>query len=64
MTGTVSLVSLSTITAMPAPQFGWQPQLNWPQSACGPWQIRSLQSQNVDMNEIGNQSRAGSPRPV
>ena len=25
MTGTASLVSLSIITAMPTPQFGWQP---------------------------------------
>ena len=33
VTGTASLVSLSIITAMPVPQFGWQPQLNWPQSA-------------------------------
>ena len=63
VTGTRSLVSLSTITAMPVPQFGWQPQLNWPQSACGPW-VRSLQSLKVDMKEIGNQSRAGSPSPV
>ena len=31
VTGTFSPVSLSTITAMPTPQFGWQPQLNWPQ---------------------------------
>ena len=48
---------------MPTPQFGWQPQLNWPQSRCGPC-TRSAQSENVDMKEIGNQSRAGSPRPV
>src|SRR5450756_3097493 len=41
VTGTLSLVSLSTITAMPVPQLGWHPQLNWPQSACGPW-VRSL----------------------
>src|ERR1035438_2529913 len=63
VTGTLSLVSLSTITAIPVPQLGWQPQLSWPQSACGPW-VKSLQSLNVDMNEIGNQSRAGTPSPV
>ncbi len=32
VTGTASLVSLSIITAKPIPQFGWQPQDNWPQS--------------------------------
>src|ERR1017187_4912304 len=32
VTGTRSLVSLSTITAMPVPQLGWQPQLSCPQS--------------------------------
>ena len=50
VTGTASLVSLSIITAMPVPQFGWQPQLSWPQSlflssTC----IRSAQSLKVDM---------------
>src|SRR5438876_321676 len=63
VTGTFSLVSLSTMTAIPTPQLGWQPQLNWPQPACGPC-TRSLQSLNVDMKEMGNQSRVGSPRPV
>ena len=63
VTGTASLVSLSIMTAMPTPQFGWQPQESWPQSACGPW-TRSAQSPNVPMKEIGNQSRTGSPRPV
>ncbi len=28
VTGTASLVSLSIITAMPMPQFGWQPQVS------------------------------------
>ena len=63
VTGAASLVSLSTITAMPTPQLGWQPQLNWPQVACGPC-TRSPKSEKVLMKEIGNQSRAGSPRPV
>src|SRR5579871_3925826 len=63
VTGLASLVSLSTITAMPTPQLGWQPQLNCPQLCCGPW-TRSLQSEKVEMNEIGYQSLAGSPSPV
>ena len=63
MTGTASFVSLSIITAMPMPQFGWQPQVSWPHSRSGPW-TTSAQSVKVDMNEIGNQSRIGSPRPV
>ena len=48
---------------MPMPQFGWQPQESWPQSRFGPW-TRSAQSEKVDMKEMGNQSRTGSPRPV
>ena len=63
VTGTASLVSLSTIIAMPMPQLGWQPQESWPHSAAGPC-ARSAQSPNVPMNEIGNQSRVGSPMPV
>ena len=43
---TASLVSLSIMTAMPTPQLGWQPQLNWPQSWSGPW-TRSAQSEKV-----------------
>ena len=62
MTGRHSLVSLSHMTAMPMPQFGWQPQLNWPQSAFGPW-TRSAKSENVLMKEIGNQSRVGFAEP-
>jgi len=41
----------------------WQPQESWPQSRSGPW-TRSAQSEKVDINEMGNQSRVGSPRPV
>ena len=63
MTGTASFVSLSIMTAMPMPQFGWQPQVRLPHSDVGPW-TRSAQSVKVPMNEIGNQSRIGSPRPV
>jgi len=29
-TGRISLVSLSIMTAVPTPQFGWQPQETWP----------------------------------
>ena len=61
--GAASRVSLSIISAMPVPQFGWQPHESAPHSAAGPW-IRSAQSEKVPMNEIGNQSRVGSPRPV
>ena len=63
MNGTASFVSLSIMTAIPTPQFGWQPQLSWPQLSCGPC-TRSAQSVKVPMNEMGNQSRAGSPMPV
>ena len=48
---------------MPMPQFGWQPQVSWPHSRSGPW-TTSAQSVKVPMNEIGNQSRIGSPMPV
>jgi hypothetical protein len=63
VTGTASLVSLSIITAMPMPQFGWQPQVTLPHSLSGALTV-SAQSVKVPMNEIGNQSRIGSPRPV
>ena len=49
--------------AMPMPQFGWQPQVSCPHSRSGPC-TTSAQSVKVDMNEIGNQSRIGSPMPV
>src|SRR5258708_38743233 len=46
VTGTASLVSLSIISAIEMPQFGWQPQESWPQSRSGPW-TRSAQSEKV-----------------
>ncbi len=46
---------------MPMPQLGWHPQESWPHSAFGPC-TRSAQSEKVDMNEIGNQSRSGTPK--
>ena len=64
MTGTASFVSLSIITAMPTPQFGWQPQDELAPVVPRARATRSAQSPNVPMNEIGNQSRIGSPRPV
>ena len=63
VTGTASLVSLSIMMAMPTPQLGWQPQVRLPHSFSGPLAM-SAQSVNVPMNEIGNQSRTGSPMPV
>ena len=63
MTGTASLVSLSIMMAMPTPQFGWQPQVSWPNSFSAPC-VTSAQSVKLPMNEIGNQSRTGSPMPV
>ncbi len=63
MTGTASLVSLSIMTAMPTPQFGWQPQVSWPNSFSAPC-VTSAQSVKLPMKEIGNQSRIGSPMPV
>ena len=43
VTGTASFVSLSIITAMPTPQFGWQPQVSCPQLLLGPC-VTSAQS--------------------
>ena len=63
VTGTASLVSLSIMTAMPTPQFGWQPHVSWPNSFSAPC-VTSAQSVKLPMNEIGNQSRIGSPMPV
>ena len=60
VTGTFSLVSLSHHDGLPTPQFGWQPQLQ-----LAPVGLRAVneiaQSLKVDMKEIGNQSRAGTP---
>jgi len=63
VTAARSLVSLSIITAIPIPQFGWQPQLTLPHCVSGPC-TRSAQSAKVAMKEMGNQSRVGSPMPV
>ena len=52
-----------TISAVPTPQFGWQPHFIVPRSAPGPW-IRSVASEKADAAESGNQSRNGSSTPV
>ncbi len=62
-TGAISFVSLSIITAVPTPQFGWQPQETWPHSASGPC-ARSAKSANAPISESGNQSRVGSVMPT
>src|SRR5213594_2518110 len=62
-TGAYYSVSLLIIIPVPPPQFGWQPQLTWPQSAPGPW-TRSAKSANAPINESGNQSRVGSVTPT
>ena len=54
-TGANSLVSLLIITAVPTPQFGWQPQLTCPQSASG----------SVDqIGEIGERAHQRKREPV
>src|SRR6202161_4865138 len=62
-TGAHSLVSLLIISAVPTPQFGWQPQESEPHCESGPWTI-SEKPAKVLMNEIGNQSRGGSTLPT
>src|ERR1700721_4874904 len=62
-TGAHSFVSLLIISAVPTPQFGWQPQESDPHCESGPWTI-SEKPAKVLMNEIGNQSRVGSTLPT
>src|SRR5260370_34082310 len=62
-TGAHSLVSLLIISAVPTPQFGWQPQESEPHCESGPC-TRSEKPANVLMKEIGNQSRVVSPWPT
>src|ERR1700685_1940032 len=61
--GAHSLVSLLIISAVPTPQFGWQPQESEPHCESGPC-TRSEKPANVLMKEIGNQSRVGSTLPT
>src|ERR1700683_3833555 len=58
-TGAHSLVSLLIITAVPTPQFGWQPQLSEPHWESGPW-TKSEKPAKALTSEMGNQSRVGS----
>src|SRR5665213_134867 len=62
-TGAQSLVSLLIITAVPTPQFGWQPQLTDPHCDSGPCE-RSANAAKVLIMEMGNQSRVGSTLPT
>ena len=62
-TGAHSFVSLLTISAVPTPQFGWQPHDSEPHCESGPC-ARSEKPANVAMYEIGNQSRVGSTLPT
>src|SRR5580704_15352876 len=62
-TGAHSLVSLLIISAVPTPQFGWQPQLTVPQCDSGPCD-KSANAENALISEIGNQSRVGCTRPT
>src|SRR6266481_2806688 len=62
-TGAHSLVSLLIISAVPTPQFGWQPQDSEPHCDSSPFTM-SAKPANVEMNEIGNQSRVGSTLPT
>src|SRR5271155_903142 len=62
-TGAHSLVSLLIISAVPTPQFGWQPQESEPHCESWPFTM-SEKPANVLINEIGNQSRVGSTLPT
>src|SRR6201993_38061 len=62
-TGAHSFVSLLIISAVPTPQFGWQPHDSEPHCDSLPFTM-SAKPANVLMNEIGNQSRVGSIFPT
>src|SRR5499425_1632192 len=62
-TGAHSLVSLLIISAVPTPQFGWQPQESEPHCDSVPLTM-SAKPANVLMKEMGNQSRVGSTLPT
>src|SRR6516162_11108358 len=62
-TGAHSLVSLLIMSAVPTPQFGWQPQESEPHWDSLPLTI-SAKPAKVLMNEMGNQSRVGSILPT
>src|ERR1700756_3012955 len=62
-TGAHSLVSLLIIRAVPTPQLGWQPQESEPHWDSLPLTM-SAKPANVEMKEMGNQSRVGSTFPT
>src|ERR1700746_820948 len=62
-TGAHSLVSLLIISAVPTPQFGWQPQDSEPHCDSLPLTM-SANPAKAEINEIGNQSRVGSTLPT
>src|ERR1700756_2685493 len=62
-TGAHSLVSLLIISAVPTPQFGWQPQDSEHHCDSLPLTM-SANPAKVEINEIGNQSRVGSTLPT
>src|ERR1700732_2398006 len=62
-TGAHSLVSLLIISAVPTPQFGWQPQLTVPHCDSGPCD-KSAKAEKALISEMGNQSRVGSTLPT
>src|ERR1700758_5587520 len=61
--GAHSLVSLLIISAVPTPQFGWQPQESDPHWDSLPLTM-SAKPAKVLIKEIGNQSRVGSILPT
>src|SRR5713101_4253166 len=62
-TGAHSFVSLLIMSAVPTPQFGWQPQESEPHCESLPLTM-SAKPANVEIKEIGNQSRVGSTLPT
>src|ERR1700756_5571753 len=62
-TGAHSFVSLLIMSAVPTPQFGWQPQESEPHCESWPFTM-SEKPAKVLMKEIGNQSRVGSTLPT
>src|ERR1700675_2266411 len=62
-TGAHSLVSLLIMSAVPTPQFGWQPQESEPHCESCPFTM-SENPAKVLMKEMGNQSRVGSTLPT
>src|ERR1700751_120975 len=62
-TGARSFVSLLIISAVPTPQLGWQPQESEPHRDSLPLTM-SAKPANVEMKEMGNQSRVGSTLPT